>query len=106
MLQQLVKACESENGMKKEGVSWKEREKRGKSTEEAKEAVGGEREALSVEGHDGQGKMYIGSKVRASREQSRPHDVRGWKFWSGDCLVFLELGKSGSQGDSSTIRFV
>ena len=53
MLQQLVKACESENGMKKEGVSWKEREKRGKSTEEAKEAVGGEREALSVEGHDG-----------------------------------------------------
>ena len=106
MLQQLVKACESENGMKKEGVSWEEREKRGKSTEEAKEAVGGEGEALSVEGHDGQGKMYTSGKVRASREQSGPHDVRGWKFWSEDCLVFLELGKSGSQGDSSTIRFV
>ena len=106
MLQQLVKACESENGREEESVSWEEREKRGKSTEEAKEAVGGEREALSVEGHDGQGKMYTGGKVRASREQSRPHDVRGWKFWSGDCLVFLELGKSGSQGDSSTIRFV
>ena len=53
MLQQLVKACESENGMKEEGVSWEEREKRGKSSEETEEAVGGERETLSVEGHDG-----------------------------------------------------
>ena len=83
-------------------MSWEEREKRGKSTEEAEEAVGGEREALSVEGHDGQGKMYTGGKVRASREQSEG----GWKFWSEDCLVFLELGKSGCQGKSNTIRFV
>ena len=87
-------------------MSWQEREKRGKSTEKAEEAVGGEREALSVERHDGQGKMHIGGKVRASREQRGPHDVRGWKFLSEDCLVFLELGKSGSQGDSNTIRFV
>ena len=87
-------------------MSWEEREKRGKSSEETEEAVGGEREALSVERHDGQGKMYTGGKVRASREQSGPYDVRGWNFWSEDCLVFLELGKSGSQGDSSTIRFV
>ena len=106
MLQQLVKACESENGMKKEGGGWEEREKRGKSTEEAKGSVGREREALSVERDDGQGKMYTSGKVRASREQSGPHDVRGWKFWSEDCLVFLELGKSGSQSDSNTIRFV
>ena len=83
-------------------MSWEEREKRGKSTEEAEEAVGGEREALSVERHDGQGKMYTGGKVRASREQSEG----GWKFWSEDCLVFLELGKSDSQGNSNTIRFV
>ena len=87
-------------------MSWEEREKRGKSTEEAEEPVGGEREALSVERHDGQGKMYTGGKVRASREQSGPYDVRGWKFWSEDCLVFLELGKRGSHGDSNTIRFV
>ena len=53
MLQQLVKACQSENGMKEEGVSWEEREKRGKSSEETEEAVGGEGETLSVEGHDG-----------------------------------------------------
>ena len=53
-------------------MSWEEREKRGKSTEEAEEAVGGEREALSVERHDGQGKMYTGGKVRASCEQSGP----------------------------------
>ena len=55
MLQQLVKACESENGREEESVSWEEREKRGKSTEETEEAVGGEREALSVERDDGQG---------------------------------------------------
>ena len=87
-------------------MSWEEREKRSKSSEETEEAVGREREALSVERHDDQGKMYIGGKVRASREQSKSYDVRGWKFWSEDCLVFLELGKSGSQGDSNTIRFV
>ena len=43
-------------------MSWEEREKRGKSTEEAEEAVGGEGEALPVEGDDGEGEVEGGGE--------------------------------------------
>ena len=50
MAQQLLETEHSEDWWEEEGIKWEEREKGGEPAGEAEQAVGGEGEALSVEG--------------------------------------------------------
>ena len=57
MAQQLLETEESEDWWEEERIKWEEREKGGDPAVEAEQTVGGEGEALSVEGDNGKSQV-------------------------------------------------
>ena len=57
MAQQLLETEQSKNWPEEDGIKWEEREKEGEPTGEAEQAIGGEGEALPVEGDYGKSQV-------------------------------------------------
>ena len=57
MAQQLLETEQSKNWPEEDGIKWEEREKGGETAGEEEQAVGGEGEALPVEGDYGKSQV-------------------------------------------------